>query len=46
MVFSGLGVGLTIDTLGNSVLMLAIIVVYGILGLLSGWATLKFGMKE
>ena len=46
MTFSGLGVGLTINTLENSLLMLLIIVVYGILGLLSGWATLKFGMKK
>lgn len=46
MAFSGLGIGLTVDTLGNSLLMLAIIVIYGILGLLSGWATLKFGTKE
>lgn len=46
MVFSGLGVGLTVDSLQNSVLMLAIIVIYGILGLLSGWATLKFGIKS
>lgn len=46
MTFSGLGVGLTVDTLGNSILMLAIIVIYGILGLLSGWATLKFGTKD
>lgn len=46
MTFSGLGVGLTIDTIGNSILMLIIIVIYGILGLLSGWATLKFGTRE
>lgn len=46
MVFSGLGVGLTVDTIQNSILMLIIIVVYGILGLLSGWATLKFGIKS
>lgn len=45
MVFSGLGVGLTVDTLQNSILMLVIIIVYGILGLLSGWATLKFGIN-
>lgn len=46
MTFSGLGVGLTINTLGSTMLMLAIIVIYGILGLLSGWATLKFGIKD
>lgn len=46
MTFSGLGVGLTIDTLNSSLLMLLIIVLYGILGLLSGWATLKFGTKK
>ena len=46
MTFSGLGVGLTIDTLENSILMLAIIMIYGILGLLCGWATLKFGTKN
>lgn len=46
MTFSGLGVGLTIDTLSSSILMLSLIVIYGILGLLSGWATLKYGIKE
>ena len=46
MTFSGLGIGLTIDTLSNALLLLALIVIYGILGLLSGWATLKFGTKE
>ena len=46
MTFSGLGVGLTIDTLGNSILMLSIIMIYGILGLLCGWATLKFETKN
>lgn len=46
MTFSGLGIGLSPNTLGNSVLMLAIILIYGILGLLSGWATLKYGIKE
>lgn len=43
MTFSGLGVGLSPTTFENSILMLFIIIVYGILGLLSGWATLKFG---
>lgn len=46
MTFSGLGVDLTIDTFENSILMLFIIIIYGILGLLSGWATLKFGTKK
>lgn len=46
MTFSGLGIGLTIDTCKNLILMLTIIVIYGVLGLLSGWATLKFGMKD
>lgn len=46
MTFSGLGIGIAPNTLTNSVLMLAIILIYGILGLLSGWATLKFGIKE
>ena len=46
MTFSGLGVGLNIDTFENSILMLAIIVIYGILGLLSGWVTLKYGIKD
>lgn len=46
MTFSGLGVGLSVDTLSSSIIMLAIIVIYGILGLLSGWATLKYGIKD
>lgn len=46
MTFSGLGVGLSPSNLENSLIMLAIIVIYGILGLLSGWATLKFGTKK
>ena len=46
MTFSGLGVGLSPNTLENSFLMLAIIVIYGILGLASGLATLKFGIKD
>jgi len=46
MTFSGLGVGLSVNTLESSLVMLAIIVIYGILGLLSGWATLKFGMEK
>ena len=46
MTFSGIGIGLTINTWNSSVLMLTIIVLYGILGLLSGWATLKFGIKD
>jgi len=46
MTFSGLGIGLSPNTLDNSILMLTIILVYGILGLLSGWATLKFGPQK
>ena len=46
MTFSGLGVGMTINTIESSMIMLAIIVIYGILGLLSGWATLKFGIAK
>lgn len=46
MTFSGLGANLTINTLESSLLMLFIIVIYGILGLLCGWATLKFGTKD
>lgn len=46
MTFSGLGVGLGVDTFKNSILMLIIILVYGILGLLAGWATLKYGIKD
>lgn len=46
MTFSGLGANLTTTTVESSLLMLTIIVVYGILGLISGWATLKFGIKE
>lgn len=46
MTFSGLGIGLTPNNFKSSMLMLTIILVYGILGLLSGWATLKFGIKE
>ena len=46
MTFAGVGVGLYPNTIENSILMLAIIIIYGILGLASGWATLKFGIKE
>ena len=46
MTFAGVGISLVPNTLENSVLMLGIILLYGILGLLSGWATLKFGIKE
>ena len=31
---------------GIGLVMLVIIVIYGILGLLSGWAKLKFGIKK
>ena len=43
MTFSGLGVGLTTNSLKSSLLMLAIIIIYGILGLISGWASIKYG---
>ena len=46
MTFSGLGICLEPNTLLNSIVMLGIILIYGILGLLSGWATLKFGIKD
>ncbi|MBE5812476.1 MAG: DUF1097 domain-containing protein [Clostridiales bacterium] len=46
MTFSGLGVGFTINTLNSCIMMISIIVIYGILGLISGWATLKFGTKK
>ena len=46
MTFSGLGIGLSANTLNNATLMLGIIIIYGILGLLSGWASIKFGNKE
>jgi len=46
MTFSGLGIGLTPNTLENSLLMVIIIVTYGILGLLSGWATQKYSSKK
>lgn len=45
MTFSGLGIGLTTNSVGSSLLMLFIIVIYGILGLVSGWASIKFGTK-
>ena len=46
MTFSGLGIGLFPNNFESSVLILSIILIYGILGLMSGWATLKFGIKE
>ena len=46
MTFSGLGIGLSPNNIENSIMMLLIIVIYGILGLLSGWATLKFTAKK
>ena len=46
MTFSGLGIGLGIDTFTNAIVLLSLIVIYGILGLLSGWATLKYGIKK
>lgn len=41
MTFSSLGIGLNPDSLKNGLLMLGIIVIYGILGLICGYATLK-----
>lgn len=41
--FSGLGIGATINTIESSLFILAIIVIYGVLGLISGWTTSKFG---
>lgn len=41
MTFSSLGIGLNPDNVKNSIIMLLIIVIYGILGLISGYATLK-----
>lgn len=46
MTFSGVGIGLAVDSLQNALLMVGIIVIYGILGLLSGFATLKFGTEN
>lgn len=45
LTFSGLGIGLTTDTLDSSITMLSIIVIYGILGLLSGYITMKITSK-
>lgn len=41
MTFSSLGIGLNPDSLSNCITMLLIILIYGILGLLSGYVTLK-----
>lgn len=41
MTFSSLGIGLSPNNMYNSLLMLLIIVVYGILGLLCGYLTIK-----
>ena len=41
MTFSSLGIGLNPNSLSNAITMLLIILIYGILGLLSGYATLK-----
>ena len=46
LTFSGLGAGLTINTFESSMLILGIILIYGILGLVCGFATLKFGTKK
>ncbi len=45
LTFSGLGIGLTTNTLDNSIMMLSIILIYGILGLLSGYITMKVTSK-
>ena len=46
LTFSTLGVGLQPNTLNNSITMILIILLYGILGLLSGFFTLKFTSKK
>lgn len=46
LTFSGLGINLNPTVVNDSFLMILVILVYGILGLLSGWATLKFGTKK
>ena len=46
MTFSSLGIGLTPNSLSNCITMIIIILVYGILGLLSGYATLKINDKK
>lgn len=46
MTFSGLGVSMSPNTISTALIMLTIIVVYGILGLLSGWGSIKFGMPK
>ena len=45
MVFSGLGIGLTTDNFKSSFLMLVLIIIYGIIGLLCGWANGKYVSK-
>ena len=46
MTFSSLGIGLTPNSYSNIATMLFIIIVYGILGLLSGYITLKITSKK
>lgn len=46
MTFSGLGVGLNTSTFESAMLLLALIVVYGVMGLISGWATLYFTQEK
>lgn len=46
MTFSGLGVAMAPNSMTAALTMLTIIVVYGILGLLSGWGSIKFGMPK
>ena len=46
LTFSGVGIGLGTDTIESAMTMLAIIVLYGLVGLLCGWANLKFAPKD
>ncbi len=46
MTFSSLGMGLKPDSVSNSITMLIIILIYGILGLLSGYATMKINSNS
>lgn len=39
--FSGLGIGASVNTLENSILILSVMIIYGILGLISGWISSK-----
>ena len=46
LTFSSLGVGLKPDTISNSITMLLIILIYSILGLLSGYITIKINPNK